>query len=77
MKRYLAREIITDGGLRWELAVLTVNDDGSWTVQPFEGETHSTVFVEGTIVIRTGKDSLPAHPANVGLTIVLSPDYQQ
>lgn len=49
-RRFLARRIIS-GDRKWNLSTLIINDDGTWRIEPFDRETHSTVFVEGTIII--------------------------
>lgn len=51
-RRYLARRVIVDGEERG-LSVVTIDARGGVTVEPFERETHSTVMVDGTIVVIT------------------------
>lgn len=48
--RWLAHHIIYQGH-DYGFAVLNVAPDGHITVEPFSGETHSTVFHSGTITV--------------------------
>lgn len=50
MLRLLAHRI-SAGGCEHRLAILTVMDDGNWTVTPFEREEHSVRFVDGTLTV--------------------------
>lgn len=54
----LAHGVAVDGSPRAAaLTVLTVDADGTFTVTPFDGvESHSTVFVSGTVSVATGGD---------------------
>lgn len=56
LKRYLAGCIIDRDGQRYPLSILTVSDNGSYSISPFEHETASTVYISGTLVVG---DSLP------------------
>lgn len=54
MKRYLAHSITIDGEVKTKgLSLLTINSDMTYTIEPFVGETHSTVFVNGDIDLTT------------------------
>jgi hypothetical protein len=57
MQRYLAHKVIYGGKLH-QLAVVTISDEGIASIAPFERETASTAFVDGTIyVVATNVDS--------------------
>lgn len=65
MKRYMAHEIVANGVNR-PMAIISIDEhDGSYTIAPFSGEVHSTVFVNGTLVIgeRPAGNCRLLHPA--------------
>jgi hypothetical protein len=50
MQRYLAHKVIY-GGKLYQLAVVTISDEGIASIAPFERETASTAFVDGTLYV--------------------------
>lgn len=54
-KRYLARRVIVDGQVKG-LSLVELDGDRI-VVTPFAGETHSTVLVDGTLIVdsQTGR----------------------
>lgn len=56
MKRFLAHRAVIDGKVHEGLTLVTVNDDGTIDVCPYSKETHSTVFVNGTLTLNTKDD---------------------
>lgn len=52
MKRYMAHKVIVDNVMH-KLSIVTINDDGSVYVSPFDAEIHSTRFIDGTLIVDT------------------------
>lgn len=56
MQRILAHKIIVNG-MEYSMSVVTIDDNNRLvSVEPFSGETPSTRFLSGTIVITTDSD---------------------
>lgn len=51
MKRYLSHLVIVNGKQYEGLSVVTINDDCTIVVEPYTHEIHSTVYVNGSVVI--------------------------
>lgn len=58
MKRFLAHHVIVDGKHYNLLSIVTINDDGSVDIDPFQEEVHSTVYVNYTLVIDTHRQEV-------------------
>jgi hypothetical protein len=56
MRRYLSHHIIVDGVRYDTLSIVTIGDDNTVSVEPYEMEVHSTVYVNGTVVVNTNDD---------------------
>ena len=53
MKRYSSHHIIVNGKQHEGLSIVTINDDNTVDVVPYTHEIHSTVYVNGSVVIET------------------------
>lgn len=58
MKRYLAHYVLHRGAIH-RLSLLTIDDDNKISIHPFDGETHSTPFINGLLAIVDNRASLP------------------
>jgi hypothetical protein len=58
MKRYLSHHIVVDGRRYDSLSIVTINDDNSVTVEPYEVEVYSTGSVNGMVVVSTAADGV-------------------
>ncbi|MBO5052730.1 MAG: hypothetical protein J6C44_00635 [Muribaculaceae bacterium] len=52
MKRYLAHRVIVDD-IDYGMSIITINDDYSMSVEPYEAEIHSTRFINGVLTVIT------------------------
>lgn len=48
--KWLAHQIVTPGRT-FRPATITIAADGTYTVEPYRGETHSTRFFNGTVIV--------------------------
>lgn len=62
MKRYLAHRAVIDGKVHEGLTLVIVNDDGTIDVSPYSKETHSTVFVNGTLTLDSKQNDFNKRP---------------
>jgi hypothetical protein len=51
MKRYLSHRVVVNGKPYEGLSIATINDDNTVTVEPYTHEVHSTVYVNGPVII--------------------------
>ncbi len=63
MFRFLAHSIVIDG-VRHSLSLVSIDSLGNVDIQPFDVETHSTKFVDGTIEITTRPGLMPVVTAD-------------
>lgn len=62
MKRFLAHRAVIDGTVYEGLTLVTVLDDGTINAEPYTHETHSTVFVNGTLTLDTKHNDFNKRP---------------
>lgn len=62
MHRFLAHRAVIDGVVFDGLTFVHVRPDWSVVTQPYKCETHSTVFVNGTLYIDTKKHDISQRP---------------
>lgn len=51
MRRYLSHQVIVNGKRYEGLSIVTINDDNTIEVEPYTHEVHSTVYVNGSVVV--------------------------
>lgn len=57
MKRYLSHKIIVNGKQMPGLSIVTINDDNTIETIPYTEEVHSTVYVNGSVIIETNPEN--------------------
>lgn len=59
MIRFLSHRLRIDGKDYPPMTLLTVEDDGRVMTEPFTGECHSTVFINGLLEVKTKPGHMP------------------